>query len=107
MDHRSNLFSKRYDSYIVAHLKAKFLCLIDDTANKCYQNALRLVALDQIYSFLCSRCRAKNNCHTRNITCYKRYTHLSDNGVCQMSVARFTIWFRTIQIFQCFDKLST
>ena len=79
MDHRGNILAKRHDTKIVAHLKSQFLCLVNDTANQCYKDTLCLVAFDQVYTLLGCRCGSKDHGYTWDISCYKRYTKLTDD----------------------------
>ena len=81
VDDRCYVFSKRDDTYICACLISQFLTLIDDSANQCYKNTLCLIALNQIHAFLCSRSASKDNSNTRDITSYKRYAKLTDDGI--------------------------
>ena len=104
MDYRSNIFSKWYDSNIIAHFQSKFLRLVNNSSNKCNKNSLCLITLYQIYTFLCGRCRSNNNSYTRNITGYKRYTKFTDYGIRKVSVARSFIRNCSVNIFQNFDK---
>ena len=48
MDYRSNIFSKWYDSNIIAHFQSKFLRLVNNSSNKCNKNSLCLITTEKI-----------------------------------------------------------
>ena len=105
MDYRSHIFAKRYDTKCISHIQSSFYTLVDHITNQSYQNTLCLIALNKLYCFFVARSFSKNNCYTRDISGYQRYTKLTDNGICQMSVIRLCIRFCTIDVFQNLDEL--
>ena len=104
MDNRCNIFSKRNNTYVCTCVHSCFCYLITDTTNQCYQNTLCLIRFNQCHTFFNSRSGAKNNCNTRNISCYKRNTQFTDHCITQMSIQWLFIWCCPINIFQSFDK---
>ena len=105
VDNRGNVFSKRNNTYVCSCVHSGFLNLINDTANQCYKNTLCLIALYKSNTLFYRRSRSKDNGYTRNIACYKRYTKLTDNSICKMTIAWLLIWCCSVDIFQNFDEL--
>ena len=104
MDNCCNVFAKRNNTYVCTCLHSCFCNLVDDSANQCYEDTLCLIALYKSNTFFYGWSRAKDYSYTRDISCYKRYTELTDYCICKMSVAWFFVWCCTIDIFQNFNE---
>ena len=105
VDNCCNIFSKRNNTYVCSGVHASFFHLVNDSSNQCYKNTLCLIALYKcntlFYRWSCS----KDNCYTRDVSCYKRYTKFTDHSICKVSIAWLLIWCCSVNIFQNFDEL--
>ncbi|CDB21338.1 unknown [Blautia sp. CAG:52] len=86
VNYRCNIFAQRNNTYVCACSHTCFCYLITDTAYQCYQDTLCLIRFYQCNTFFYCRSGSQDNSYTRDITCYKRYTQLTDHCICQMSV---------------------
>ncbi len=98
---------KRDHTYVCSGLVAQLFALVDDSANQRYQNTLCLIALNQIYAFLCGGRCSEDNSYARDVAGYQRNTQLTDYSVTQMPITGSLIRFCTVNIFQCLNKFCT
>ena len=105
MNNRCNIFSKRNNTNVGTCLHSGFCNLINDSANKCYQDTLCLIALYKSNTLFCSRSSTKDNSNAWDIACYKRYTELTDNSITKMSIAWLFVRSCSVDIFQNLDEL--
>ena len=105
VDYCGYVLTKRYDTYGVAHVQACLYALIDNAAYQSNQTALCLIALNQLYCFFCRRSASQDNSYARDIAGYKGYTQLTDDSVCQMSVAGLLVRLCAVHVLQYLDEL--
>ena len=105
MDNACYISTQRYDTNAVSQFHSLRQALIDTLTYHSYQDTLCLIGFNQLNSLFCCRSLTKDNSNTRDIACYQRYTQLTDDGICQMSVIRLCVRSCAINVFQNFDKL--